>query len=84
MGALCLDEYPVLRNIQNVQVRGHRDPLLPLPRFAETDPDHLVLDDPDSAILRVVREMADSPSSHELLAPTLTLLPVADVTAEAP
>ncbi len=40
-------------------------------------------EDPDSAILRVVQEMADSPSSHELLAPTLTLLPVAGVTAEA-
>ena len=43
MGALCLDEYPVPRNIQNVQAHGHRDPLLPFPRFAETDPDHLVL-----------------------------------------
>ena len=40
-------------------------------------------EDPDSAILRVVGELADGPSTHELLAPTRTLLPVADVTAEA-
>ena len=39
-------------------------------------------EDPDSAILEVVQDMADGPASHELLAPTRTLLPVADVTAE--
>ena len=39
-------------------------------------------EDPDSAILEVVQEMADGPASHELLAPTRTQLPVADVTAD--
>ncbi|MDE2794381.1 MAG: hypothetical protein OXL34_06135 [Gemmatimonadota bacterium] len=39
-------------------------------------------EDPDSAILEVVQEMADDPASHELLDPTRTLLPVAEVTAE--
>ena len=46
MGALCSDEYPVLRNIQNIhnaQARGHHDSPLPFPRLAETDPDHLIL-----------------------------------------
>ena len=40
-------------------------------------------EDPDSAILEVVQEMADGPTSHDLLAPTRALLPVAEVTAEA-
>ena len=39
-------------------------------------------EDPDSAILEVVQEIADGPASHALLAPTRALLPVADVTAE--
>ena len=40
-------------------------------------------EDPDSAILEVVREMADSPATHELLAPAGERLPVAGLTAEA-
>lgn len=39
-------------------------------------------EDPDSAILEVVQEVADSPATHGLLAPTRLLLPVAGVTAE--
>ncbi|MXW17565.1 MAG: hypothetical protein F4Z83_08500, partial [Gemmatimonadetes bacterium] len=39
-------------------------------------------EDPDSAILDVAEEMADSPVTHELLAPVRTRLPVADLTAE--
>ena len=38
---------------------------------------------PDSAVLGIVEELADSPRGHELLAAVRTLLPVADVTAEA-
>lgn len=39
-------------------------------------------EDPDSAILQVVRDMADSPATHELLAPARHRLPVAELTAE--
>ena len=40
-------------------------------------------EDPDSAILETVGEMADSPATHELLRPTGERLPVAGLTAEA-
>ena len=39
-------------------------------------------EDPDSAILEVVEEMAGNPETHELLAPTRARLPVAELTAE--
>ena len=40
-------------------------------------------EDPDSAILEVVEEMAESPGSHEMFSLMYTLLPVTEVTATA-
>ena len=40
-------------------------------------------EDPDSAILELVEEMAANPSTHQLLASTRARLPVAELTAEA-
>jgi len=39
-------------------------------------------EDPDSAILEVVEEMAGNPATHQLLASTRARLPVAELTAE--